>query len=175
MHLVYADEQGQVYDHPDLHAVARSGNDLVELLENELIPLPAGATLVGLPNTRAIGMDPKSGEMQALPGGHQAVGKPLPPDDMAGVPEELRLGFKLLKNAGMIPEEMLLRKEMVTLEDLLAACRDEGERAKLRGELSVRQLRYQSLMAGRGWQSSGAFLQYEQQIQDKIAGTDKPR
>jgi len=78
MHLVYADEQGQVYDHPELHAVARSGNDLVELLENELTPLPAGATLVGLPNTRAIGMDPKSGEMQALPPGHQAVGALLP-------------------------------------------------------------------------------------------------
>lgn len=78
MHLVYADEQGQVYDHPELHGIARSGEDLVELLDNELIPLPAGATLVGLPNTRAIGMNPETGEMQALPGGHQAVGALLP-------------------------------------------------------------------------------------------------
>lgn len=113
----------------------------------------------------------RRGEFDDLPG----KGKPLPPDDMAGVPEELRLGFKLLKNAGMIPEEMLLRKEMVTLEDLLATCRDEGERTKLRGELSVKQLRYQSLMSSRGWQESGAFGQYEQQIQDKIAGTGKPQ
>jgi len=112
----------------------------------------------------------RRGEFDHLPG----KGKPLPPDDMAGVPEELRLGFKLLKNAGMIPEEMLLRKEMVTLEDLLATCRDEGERTKLRGELSVKQLRYQSLMSSRGWQSSGAFGQYEQQIQDKLAHVDKP-
>lgn len=78
MHLVYADEEGKVYDHPELHGVARSGSHLVELLENELIPLPAGATLVGLPNTRAVGMDPVTGEMQALPEGCQAVGALLP-------------------------------------------------------------------------------------------------
>lgn len=78
MHLVYADEQGNVYDHPALYGIARSGNDLVELLEDELIPLPAGATLVGLPNTRAVGMNPQTGEMEALPSGHQAVGALLP-------------------------------------------------------------------------------------------------
>lgn len=113
----------------------------------------------------------RRGEFDHLPGKDM----PLPPDDMAGVPEELRLGFKLLKNAGMIPEEMLLRKEMVTLGDLLATCRDEGERTRLRGELSVKQLRYQSLMASRGWHSSDAYLLYERQIQDKLAGTDKPQ
>jgi len=113
----------------------------------------------------------RKGEFDHLPG----MGKPLPPDDLAGVPEELRLGFKLLKNAGMIPEEMLLRKEMVTLEDLLATCRDEDERTKLRKELSVKQLRYQSLMANRGWQGSDVYHRYEQQVQDRLAGTDKPR
>ncbi len=78
MFLVYADEQGNVYDHPELSGVARSGESLVELMEDELIPLPAGATLVGLPGTRAVGMNPETGEMQALPPGHQAVGALLP-------------------------------------------------------------------------------------------------
>lgn len=89
---------------------------------------------------------------------------------MAGVPEELRLGFKLLKNAGMIPEEMQLRKDMVTLEDLLKICRDENERARLRSELSVKKLRYQSLMQDRGWHVSNAFSEYEQKIQQKLTG-----
>lgn len=106
----------------------------------------------------------RKGEFDDLPG----FGKPLPPDDMAGVPEELRMGFQMLKNAGMIPEEMQLRKEMVTLEDLLAVCRDESERAKLRSELSVKKLRYQSLMSDRGWQGSAAFTQYESKIQEKL-------
>jgi pyruvate-formate lyase-activating enzyme len=78
MHLVYADENNNVYDHPDLYGVARSGDNLVELLEDELIPLPPGATLVGLPSTRAVGMDPDTGRMMPVPGNYQAVGALLP-------------------------------------------------------------------------------------------------
>lgn len=78
MHLVYADEQGRVFDHPELYGVGRSGDSLVELMEEDLIPLPAGATLVGLPGTRAVGINPETGEMQALDPGHQAVGALLP-------------------------------------------------------------------------------------------------
>jgi hypothetical protein len=89
---------------------------------------------------------------------------------MAGVPEELRLGFKMLKNAGVLPEEMQLRQDMLTLEDLIAACRDETERVRLRSELSVRKLRYQSLMAERGWHGLAAFAEYEERIQEKLAG-----
>lgn len=78
MYLVYADEKGNVFDHPTLYGLARSGDMIVEILEDELIPLPDGATLVGLPNTRAIGMDPETGEMMPLPGDAQAVGALLP-------------------------------------------------------------------------------------------------
>ncbi|MFU1797001.1 radical SAM protein [Paenibacillus azoreducens] len=78
MYLVYADEKGNVFDHPSLYGLARSGDMIVEILEDELIPLPDGATLVGLPNTRAIGMDPETGEMMSLPGDAQAVGALLP-------------------------------------------------------------------------------------------------
>ena len=78
MYLVYADEQGNVYDHDELYGLARSGDMIVEILEDELIPLPEGATLVGLPNTRAIGMNPDTGEMSALPGNKTAVGALLP-------------------------------------------------------------------------------------------------
>lgn len=78
MYLVYADEQGNVYDHPELYGLARSGDMIVEMLEEELIPLPEGATLVGLPSTRAVGMNPETGEMMPLPVGSQAVGALLP-------------------------------------------------------------------------------------------------
>jgi len=76
MNLVYADEQGQVYDHPDYVAVARSGENLMEILEDELIPLPEGATLVSLPNTRPVGMDPNTGKM--VLGEGNSVGALLP-------------------------------------------------------------------------------------------------
>lgn len=78
MNLVYADENGNVFDHPDFVALGRSGDMIVEILEEELIPLPNGATLVSLPFTKPIGLNPDTGEMQVLPGGAQAVGALLP-------------------------------------------------------------------------------------------------
>jgi len=78
MHLVYADEKGNVYDHPDWLGVGRGGDRFVEMLDDELIPLPPGATLVGLPDTRPVGLDPASGEMRPLPGRYRAVGALLP-------------------------------------------------------------------------------------------------
>jgi len=78
MNLVYADENGNVFDHPDFIALGRSGDMIVEIMEEELIPLPNGATLVSLPFTRPIGLNPSTGKMQALQGGAQAVGALLP-------------------------------------------------------------------------------------------------
>jgi hypothetical protein len=106
----------------------------------------------------------RRGEFDNLPG----AGKPLPPDDLDRVPEELRMSYKLLKNAGFLPEEMQLRKEMLTLNDLLAACRDEAERTKLQRELSMKKLRYEALMADRGWSQSGVFREYGEKIQRKM-------
>lgn len=78
MNLVYADSDGNVYDHPDLLALGRSGDMVVEIMEDELIPLPEGATLVSLPSTRPVCMDPKTGEMKAMDGSFAAVGALLP-------------------------------------------------------------------------------------------------
>lgn len=78
MNLVYADEQGNLYDHPDWIGLGRSGDVVVEIMDEELIPLPEGATLVGLPGTRPVGINSRTGEMEVLPGSYQAVGALLP-------------------------------------------------------------------------------------------------
>lgn len=78
MNLVYADQDGQVFDHPDHTALARSGDMIVEIMEDELIPLPEGATLVSLPLTSPVYWDEDSGEMKALSGTYEAVGALLP-------------------------------------------------------------------------------------------------
>ncbi|MBJ8192099.1 radical SAM protein, partial [Bacillus cereus] len=78
MYLVYADEKGNVYDHASLYGLARSADMIVEIMKDELIPLPEGATLVSLPSTRPVGMNPETGEMVSLPGDMQAVGALLP-------------------------------------------------------------------------------------------------
>jgi pyruvate-formate lyase-activating enzyme len=78
MNLVYADRDSNVFDHPEYIALGRSGDMVTEVLEDELIPLPEGATLVSLPNTRPVYLDPDSGEMRAFPGNYEAVGALLP-------------------------------------------------------------------------------------------------
>lgn len=57
------------------------------------------------------------GEMDNLPGS----GKPLVLDDDSHVPQELRAAYRLLKNAGFVPPEVELRREIALAEDLLAA------------------------------------------------------
>jgi pyruvate-formate lyase-activating enzyme len=63
--LLFADDKGRVYDHPDLLAAVRTGDDLVTPAERALA-LPDGATLTMLPGRRPVGFDPSSGERVVL-------------------------------------------------------------------------------------------------------------
>jgi hypothetical protein len=82
------------------------------------------------------------GEFDDLP----FQGKPIKLDDLAGVPEHLRMGYKILKNAGVLPEEMQLKKEIVSLKTLLDACYDESERQALQQKMNEKMLRYSIMM-----------------------------
>ncbi len=68
----------------------------------------------------------REGALDDLPG----AGQPLELEDDSHVPEDLRVAYKILKNAGFAPEEVALRKEIVQAEDLLAGMEDT--RAKYR-------------------------------------------
>ena len=63
-------------------------------------------------------------------------GKPLNLDDDRGVPEDLRLTFKILKNAGCLPIEMELSREVHNLRELLKTAIEESTRKELRRELN---------------------------------------
>ena len=56
------------------------------------------------------------GELDDLPG----AGRPLELDDDALIPEELRLAYRILKNAGYVPAEVETLKEIEQLEALVA-------------------------------------------------------
>jgi hypothetical protein len=85
------------------------------------------------------------GDLNDLPGS----GKRLELENLSQVPEDLRVGYLLLKNAGVLPEEMQVRKEMVTLEALLDACADAEERTRLRKDLNWKMIRFHVLMERR--------------------------
>lgn len=76
-------------------------------------------------------------------------GRPLSLEDLSSVPEDLRAGYLLLKNAGVLPEEMQIRKEMMTLEALLDNCTDPQERTQRRRDLNWKMIRFQVLMERR--------------------------
>ena len=77
------------------------------------------------------------GVFDNLPG----KGRPLHLDDDAGVPEDMRLMFKVLKNAGCLPIEMEVRKEIYNIRQLLNAAIDEETRKELRRELRLLMLK----------------------------------
>jgi len=71
----------------------------------------------------------------------QGQGKPLKLDDDAWIPEDLRLTYKILKNANCLPIELELRKEIFNLHQLLDAAIDPETRRNLRRELNLAMLK----------------------------------
>jgi hypothetical protein len=69
----------------------------------------------------------RAGAFDDLPG----KGKPLELEDLSWVPEDLRIGYHVLKNAHVLPPEAELLKDIHRLEDLLRYIEDEGERKAL--------------------------------------------
>ena len=64
------------------------------------------------------------GEFDDLPG----YGKPIPSDSDLSVPEDLKLAYKILKNADCTPPELELKKEIMKTEDLLAGMEETAEK-----------------------------------------------
>ena len=94
-------------------------------------------------------------------------GKPIIPEDLSGVPEALRMGYKILKNAGILPPEMQLKKEILTLRQLLAACEDADEHRRLLIKMNEKELRFNMLMERRV--QTTAHQQYRAQIMKRLA------
>lgn len=105
----------------------------------------------------------EKGEFDNLPN----KGKPLPPDDLAKVPEELRMSYKILKNANIIPEEIQLRKDLLTLRNLLEACDSDSQIEELTKKINEKQLRYNLLTEQRSG-SMSLNMQYHAKIMEKL-------
>ncbi len=61
--MLYADDEGKIYEHPYLRMAAFSGDKPVELDESDLISMPEFSKLFFLPKCPPIGVDPESGEL----------------------------------------------------------------------------------------------------------------
>lgn len=85
------------------------------------------------------------GEFDDLPG----KGKPLELEDLSHVPAHLRAGYKVLRNADVLPPEMELRRENYSLDRLIEAASDPDEREELKRRRRENELRYRLLIERR--------------------------
>jgi hypothetical protein len=107
----------------------------------------------------------KDGEFENLAG----FGKPLQLEDLSGIPEELRMAYKIMKNAGYTEEESHLRQEMMTIDDLIKKCDDSEEKENLQSKLNEKLLRFNRLMSKRGKNTNSAiFKNYQQKVNNKL-------
>lgn len=74
----------------------------------------------------------KKGDFDNLPGS----GKRIDLTEDANVPEELRLAYKLLKNADCLPPEIEIKKDIKRTEELLAGMHDTADKYQILKKLN---------------------------------------
>ena len=104
----------------------------------------------------------RAGVFDDLPG----KGKPLKLEDLSWVPEELRIGYHVLKNAHVLPPEAELLKDIHTLEDLLKHVEDEGQRRALAKSIQFKMIRLDMLK--RRSMSLSSLRDYRRKLVDKF-------
>jgi len=106
----------------------------------------------------------ENGEFRNLSGS----GKPLLLEDEALIPEDIRLSYRILKNAGCIPPEIEKRLDILNLKELLNTIDDNKERLKKLRELNFKMTEFNSM------KKRPLYLEnlpdYEQHIFERLTG-----
>ena len=100
----------------------------------------------------------KKGEFDNLEGS----GKPLKLDGCRCVSEDLRLAYKILKNADFLPPEIELKKEIKRTEDLLVGMQDTAEKYRTLKKLNFLILKLNTL------RNTSVMLEMPQQYEEKL-------
>lgn len=107
----------------------------------------------------------EEGQFENLPG----YGKPLPKDPLSGVPEDLRMAYRILQNAGFSPEEANLKKELLSIEDLIKQSENEMEKEGLQKKLSEKLLAYNQMLSKKRIKTNSAmFKNYQDKIEKRL-------
>lgn len=86
----------------------------------------------------------QEGRFKDLPGS----GQPLDFQDDRHIPEDLRLAYKILKNADCVPPEIELKKEILRTEDLLANMGETTEKYRTLKKLNYLIMKFNTLREG---------------------------
>ncbi len=102
----------------------------------------------------------------------EGKGVPLRFEDESHIPPELRMAYKILKNADCLPPELEVRKEVVRLQDLVASMPDTAEKLK-----QMRRLNFYVMKLGMMRPVSAQLLEhdlYTPKILDRL-GSGSPQ
>jgi hypothetical protein len=100
----------------------------------------------------------KKGDFDGL----QGAGKPLDLEDFSNVHEDLRMAYKILKNADCVPPEIETKKEILRTEALLEQMTDVKERYKTIKKLNFLILKLNSARSG------GILFEIPQKYESKL-------
>jgi hypothetical protein len=109
----------------------------------------------------------ENGEFDNLEG----KGKPLKFDNETFIPEDLRIVYKILKNAGCIPPELEVRNEIINLCALLNTIDDDKERLRRIRELNFKLLKLN--LTRKKPLNFEDFPEYDGKLIDKFIGDRK--
>jgi hypothetical protein len=111
----------------------------------------------------------RKGELDDLPG----KGRPLELEDDSQIPEELRLAYKILKNADCLPPELQLKKDIVRLEEMLQGIEDVEEKYR-----QMKRLNFMIMKLNMMRRVSPQFEEnqvYYEKVVDRLGGSKKDR
>ncbi len=107
------------------------------------------------------------GEFDNLPG----KGKPIKLENDSHIAPELRIAHKILKNAGCLPPELELKKEIQTTEELLSGIKDTQEKYRQIKKLNYLIMKLNVMRRVSPLLEEGQY--YYEKVLDKIAPPKK--
>jgi len=99
----------------------------------------------------------------------QGSGKPLDLKNDANVPEELRMAYKMLKNADFVPPEIELKKKIRQTEDLLVDMPETSEKYRTMKKLNFLIMKLNAMRDG------AIEFEMPQQYSDKLVDHLAPK
>ena len=104
------------------------------------------------------------GEFDNLPG----KGKPIVQEDLSAVPEELRMAYKVLKNAGCVPPEIELTNEVASLRRMILGMEESEEKTRKVRELNFKLMKLE--MTRKRPLCLDLLPEYQEKLLDKLQG-----
>lgn len=106
----------------------------------------------------------RDGQFDNLPG----AGKPLPPDEFAHYPEDIRMVMRILKNSGHDDEAQFVKEQMSDLQEQMKKA-NKAEKTELEQQYNQKLTQMNRLLSKKGIQTnSSAFKQYQSQMENRF-------